>query len=611
MDAPHAPRTAPLSRRRGMFSAWIRRVTLLLVVLAISNPWMLVRAGAAAQNDPAEALFESLTPEERVGQLFLTTFQGMQVDEQSQIYDLIVNHHIGGVILTAANDNFTDREDALEQIATMNRELQLARWTASQPSQPITGTAQVIPSAFIPLFIGVAQEGDGYPTDQILSGVTQLPAAMAVGATWDTATGSRCWARPGARAERAGDQPAARSVARRAGGPQPERGHRPGDKHIRRRPVLGGRDGRAYISSVHEGSAGKIAVIAKHFPGMGSADRQPTEEVSTVRKSLEQLQNFDLVPFFAVTDSTANSGSTTDGLLVSHIRYQGFQGNIRATTRPISLDLQSFSQLMSLPALTSWRDSGGLMVCDDLGTQAVRRFYDLTAPNQPFDARRVALNAFLAGNDLIHLGNIISGDDPDSYTSTLNVLAFFNQRYREDPAFAQRVDEFALRILKLKYRLYPDFNLEAIQPPLEDLAGIGRGDKVSFDVAKEAATLISPSPAELDNALPDSPNATDRIIFITDVRQSQQCSTCAQNPVPLQDAFQQAVTRLYGTQGGGQIRASNLTSYSFADLEKLLDGDPDAFQLEKDLRRAQWQVFSLLDVNNHDTREPGAGALPG
>ena len=248
MAAPHAPGTAPRSRRHGTFSAWIRRVTLLLVVLAISNPWMLVQAGAAAQNDPAEALFESLTPEERVGQLFLTTFQGMQVDEQSQIYDLIVNHHIGGVILTAANDNFTDREDALEQIATMNRELQLARWTASQPSQPITGTAQIIPSAFIPLFIGVAQEGDGYPTDHILSGVTQLPAAMAVGATWDTQTGSRCRARPGARAERAGDQPAARSVARRVGGPQPERRHRPGDKHIRRRPVLGGRDGaRLYL----------------------------------------------------------------------------------------------------------------------------------------------------------------------------------------------------------------------------------------------------------------------------------------------------------------------------------------------------------------------------
>ncbi len=201
-------------------------------------------------------------------------------------------------------------------------------------------------------------------------------------------------------------------------------------------------------------------MIAKHFPGMGSADRLPAEEVATVRKSLEQLQNFDLVPFFSVTDNSALSESTTDGLLVSHIRYQGFQGNIRATTRPISLDLQAFSQLMSLPALTNWRESGGVMVCDDLGTQAVRRFYDLTNPNQPFDGRRVALNAFLAGNDLLNLGNIISGDDPDSYTSTLDILAFFNQRYLEDPAFAQRVDESALRILKLKIPSLPGFQPE-------------------------------------------------------------------------------------------------------------------------------------------------------
>jgi beta-N-acetylhexosaminidase len=371
-------------------------------------------------------------------------------------------------------------------------------------------------------------------------------------------------------------------------------------------PYWVGEMGRAYISSLHEGSDGKIAVIAKHFPGMGSADRLPAEEVATVRKSLEQLQNFDLVPFFSVTDSNASSESTADGLLVSHIRYQGFQGNIRATTRPISLDLQAFSQLMGLPALTSWRESGGVMVCDDLGTQAVRRFYDVTTPNQPFDARRVALNAFLAGNDLLYLGNIISGDDLDSYTSTLNVLAFFNQRYREDPDFAQRVDESALRILKLKYRLYPVFNLTLILPPMEGLAGLGGEDKVSFDVAKEAATLISPSLAELENALPDSPNATERIIFITDVRPSQQCSTCTQNDVPQLDAFQQAVMRLYGTPAGGQIRASNLTSYSFEDLQQLLDGDPDSFWMEKDLRRSQWQVFSLLDVNS---RTPESRAL--
>ena len=158
----------PTSRRP---STWLRRVLILLVIIAICNPFTFVRASPGdippAQSDPIEALFESMTPEERVGQLFITTFQGMQVDEQSQIYDLIVNHHIGGVVLSTANNNFTDSEEALEQIASMNRQLQLARWSASQQTQPITGTEEVIAPEFVPLFIGIAQEGDGYPTDQI------------------------------------------------------------------------------------------------------------------------------------------------------------------------------------------------------------------------------------------------------------------------------------------------------------------------------------------------------------------------------------------------------------------------------------------------------------
>jgi len=57
------------------------------------------------------------------------------------------------------------------------------------------------------------------------------------------------------------------------------------------------------------------------------------------------------------------------------------------------------------------------MISDDLGNQAVRRFYDLTS--QTFDARRVALNAFLAGNDLLYIGDFSSASDPDSYTGAI------------------------------------------------------------------------------------------------------------------------------------------------------------------------------------------------
>ncbi len=594
---------------KGLPSRWLR-VCLAVLTLALIFPGALgsgrTLASEPAQVDPAERLLQSLSAEERVGQLFLVSFKGMRVDEQSEIYDLIVNHHIGGVVLSAANDNFIDGENALSQILSMNRQLQLNRWAASQTPTVEEESGEQFTPKFVPLFIGISQEGDGYNTDQILSGLTQLPNSMAMGATWDTNLVGNIGAVLGQELSALGFNLLLGPSLDVLEDPQALGGVGLGTRSFGGDPYWVGKMGQKFIESVHKGSNGKMAVIVKHFPGIGSADRLPTEEVATVRKSLEGLQNFDLVPFFNVTGNSASLESTADGLLVSHIRYQGFQGNIRATTRPISLDLQAFSQLMSLPTLTMWRETGGLMVCDDLGTQALRRFFETTAPNQPFDARRVALNAFLAGNDLLQLGSIMSSDDPDSYTTQLNILAFFNQRYRDDPEFAQRVDESVLRILRLKLRLYPAFNLETILPPLDGVATLGQADQIVFSVEKEAATLISPTLSELENALPDTPGQNERIVFITDVRTARQCSQCPERPAPAVDMFQQTVIRLYGTQAGGQIRSYNLKSYSFDDLMKLLDKDAEAFQMETDLRRAQWQIISLLDVNN---RQPQSQAI--
>ena len=202
----------------------------------------------------------------------------------------------------------------------------------------------------------------------------------------------------------------------------------------------------------------RMLVVAKHFPGLGSSDRPADEEVPTVRKSLEQLKQIELAPFFAVTGKAPDALSTVDGLLVSHIRFQGFQGNIRATTRPVSFDQTALGAMLALQELSDWRSNGGLIVSDDLGSRSVRFFY---APsNEGFSAPLVARDAFLAGNDLLYLGNIVSSDETDTYSTTISVLNFFAQRYREDPTFAQLVDEAVLRILTRKYQLFgafPDF----------------------------------------------------------------------------------------------------------------------------------------------------------
>ena len=66
-------------------------------------------------------------------------------------------------------------------------------------------------------------------------------------------------------------------------------------------PFWVGQLGRAYIRGVHQGGAGRVLTIAKHFPGHGASDRLPDDEVATVNKSLGELRRSDLVPFFAIT----------------------------------------------------------------------------------------------------------------------------------------------------------------------------------------------------------------------------------------------------------------------------------------------------------------------
>ncbi|MCL4824082.1 MAG: hypothetical protein KJZ57_07670, partial [Anaerolineales bacterium] len=70
---------------------------------------------AQTPRPPAQVtrLLNGMTPEERVGQLFLATFRGAQAEDDSEIVDLIENFHVGGVILLASNDNFTAAPNTL------------------------------------------------------------------------------------------------------------------------------------------------------------------------------------------------------------------------------------------------------------------------------------------------------------------------------------------------------------------------------------------------------------------------------------------------------------------------------------------------------------------
>jgi beta-N-acetylhexosaminidase len=568
---------------------------MLLPVASQAAPF---RQGGTPEERALELLGQ-LTPEERVGQLFLVTFEGIDASQESQIFELITNWHIGGVILQSENDNFVAGPDTVQTVLELNRNLQAAEWQDGQDVLYTLGGEAFSP-AFIPLFIGISQEGDGYPYDQILNGLTPLPNAMTLGATWDPELAWQAGKILGYELSLLGFNLLLGPSLDVLENPDADNRGDIGVRSFGGDPYWVGQMGSAYVSGVHYGSENQLLVIAKHFPGHGGSDRPPDQEIPTINKSLEQLTRIELPPFYAVTGNAAIQQATADGLLLAHIRYQGFQGNIRATTRPVSFDPQAFSELMSLEPFVNWRATGGLIVSDQLDSRAVRRFYDPS--EQTFNAPAVARDAFLAGNDLLYISDFVAPEDPDTFTTIIRTLTFFVQKYREDVAFAQRVDEAVLRILAKKFSIYGNFDLNSVSLDADTANQIVPDFQFAFEVGRRAATLISPSPLELDTVLPAAPGTFEQIVFITDSYAYKECAGCEEKEVIPSRALEQAVLRLYGPGAGGQIQATNLNTFSFQDLQTFLDGgEVEAGDLRNILHWSEWIVFVSLNLRDEDS----------
>lgn len=67
-----------------------------LIFLLLLLPLTPAQAQAATPPAAVRAVLDSMSPEERVGQLFLVSFTGTATGPESQIANLIVQHHVGG-----------------------------------------------------------------------------------------------------------------------------------------------------------------------------------------------------------------------------------------------------------------------------------------------------------------------------------------------------------------------------------------------------------------------------------------------------------------------------------------------------------------------------------
>jgi len=543
----------------------VKRLILLFLILQLSlGPLAPAQAAPTPQTGAVAQILARLTPAEKIGQLLLVTFYGSAIEPGSDIERLIAQYRIGGVAIVAANDNITETVtvSAPQQVLTLANRLQAIN------AATVSQTTEVEPESappYIPLFIAIQHDGDGFPLNEIRSGLTDVPNAMALGATWDET-------RAQAIGEVVGQELSALGINLLLGpaldvleNPRTGSGDL-GTRILGGDPFWVGKLGRGYIRGVHLGSEHQIAVVAKSFPGLGGIDRDPADEVPTVRKSVDELTRIDLLPFFMVTGAAPETAAMADGLMTAHLQFQGLQGNIRQTTDPFTFDKRTHDELMALPELATWRANGGLTVSGSLGVRALKRYFD-----RDYVPRQVALSAFDAGSDLLFLSDFGQNPPQDQTRNIIETITAFVQRYGVDAEFAQRVDAAVARVLALKLKLYGgNFVPERTQLTLAEPSPLAQQRASVLDVAQNAASLVSPSRDELDVRAPQPPSRTERIVFLTEIQVGRQCSTCPIVPLLSQTALQDAVLRLYGPEGSDRTTARNLQSFTLEDLATYL-----------------------------------------
>ncbi len=587
-----------------------------------------------ALNAQIETLLSQLSSAEKVGQLFVVTFAGNDTRLGGNLVRLVNEYHVGGVVLSASRGNFSNEKgaDTPVQVAVLVNQLQALAYGYLLPAKdaleiPVNlpwspssltalGTQNLTPTHPLPLLIGVEQGGDGLPHTALRRGFTALPTQMALGATWNPALVRQVGEVVGYELRTVGvnlllgpnldviDQPKADSVRSL------------GSSSFGGSAYWVSQLGRAYIAGIHQGANGRVATMAGHFPGQGSSDRLPDQEVATIQKSLEELHQVELKPFVEVTYLSSPSAQlsqqqepeVTDGLVTSHMRYSVLQGNAPGNASPLSLTPE-LSKLVEQQGFADWHNAGGILMSNALGVPAIRRYYQSSQPD--FLPIRAAIDAFNAGHDLLYLADLSPESNPattpevdlqaeqDAEVQTIaDTLLFFQNRYNTVPAFAGQVDAALRRTLRLKLRLYqsaaatslptsqpatatpnnepviPLAQVLVTQSGLDEMRGSARlaaAVAVMDQVARAAITILYPG--GLTDAPAAAPQASDHILIITDSRLARECPTCAVEAEIGPENLANIIEFYYGGSALALIPKEQVKSLDYSELAPLLNAE--------------------------------------
>ncbi|MBS4534095.1 beta-N-acetylhexosaminidase [Clostridium sp. D2Q-14] len=163
-------------------------------------------------------------------------------------------------------------------------------------------------------------------------------------------------------------------------------------------------------------SEGVISVV-KHFPGHGDTSIDSHVGLPVIKKNIEEIMNFELVPFKEAINNK------TDSIMIAHIIFENIDAeNVATLSKEIINNL-----------LRKELGFDGLVVTDDMTMGAITENYNIE------DA---AIKSVDAGSDIILVCH--------GYENQINVLKELRTAVKDGRISEERIDKSIYRILKLK-----------------------------------------------------------------------------------------------------------------------------------------------------------------
>jgi beta-N-acetylhexosaminidase len=311
-----------------------------------------------ARTNWVDSIYASMSDTERLGQLFMVAaYSGGKDYNEEKIRQLLTDRRLGGLIfMQGTPEAQAVQNNAYQQMAN------------------------------VPLMIGMDAE---WGLGMRLTGAKDLPRAMMIGATHDSALAYKMGVAVAAQLKRLGVHINFAPVVDVNNNPN--------------NPIINARSfgenkkwvtklGLAYMKGMQDNG---VMACAKHFPGHGDTETDSHKDLPTISKSMAQLDTMELYPFQALINAGIKS------VMVAHMEVPALEATPGI---PTTLSYNTITNV-----LKGRMHFNGLVFTDALNMDGIAKRFS------PGD---IDLRAFLAGNDML----LFSQDVPTSIHKMMTAL---------------------------------------------------------------------------------------------------------------------------------------------------------------------------------------------